>query len=143
MTFNAEQKKKVVRDYIENVINTGNTENIAKYISSDYMEEYNGERFSLGIEGAKNHIKGVRETYPDLELRIDKQLCDGDWVVTCYKMFGTHEGEWMGIKPTFKKVTVFGVNVDRVVDQKIVEHGGAANLLEPLMAIDALKIIDR
>ena len=34
------------------------------------------------------------------------------------------------------------VNIDRVVNGRIVEHGGAANLLEPLLEIGAIRIAD-
>jgi hypothetical protein len=32
-----------------------------------------------------------------------------------------------------------GVNVDRVVDGRIVEHGGAANMLDALLEIGAVR----
>ncbi len=34
-----------------------------------------------------------------------------------------------------------GVNIDRVVDGRIVEHGGAANMLGPLLEIGAIKVV--
>jgi len=37
------------------------------------------------------------------------------------------------MKPTGKTITFTGVNVDRLKDGKIVEHGGAANLMDPLL----------
>ncbi len=143
MSRDQDIRKKVVRDYIEQIINTGNTSRISDYISSDYTEEYNGERYEVGVEGAISHILGVRKTYPDLKLTIDKQICEGDWVATYYVMEGTHEGEWMGIEPTNKKIKIYGVNLDKVTINKIVEHSGAANLLEPLMNIDAIEIKKR
>jgi hypothetical protein len=33
------------------------------------------------------------------------------------------------------------VNVDKVVDGRIVEHGGAANMLEPLLAIGTVRVV--
>ena len=45
------------------------------------------------------------------------------------------------IKPTGKPVAFTGVNVDRVVDGRIVEHGGAANMLMPLLEIGAIKVV--
>ena len=45
------------------------------------------------------------------------------------------------MKPTGKKVTITGVNVDRVVEGLIVEHGGAANMLEALLEIGTIKVI--
>jgi hypothetical protein len=46
----------------------------------------------------------------------------------------------MEIKPTCKKVVTTGVNVDRVIDGKIVEHGGAANLLHSMLDIGAITL---
>lgn len=53
-------------------------------------------------------------------------------------MRGTHRGEWWGIRPTGKAIEVTAVNIDRVVDRRIVEHGGAANLLGPLLNAGAV-----
>ncbi|MBN2031072.1 ester cyclase [bacterium] len=123
-------------------MNTGNVESIEALISEDYTEVFNGKRYDVGIEGAKDHILGVRRTYPDLHLSIERQIAEGEWVATCIKARGTHQGSWMGIKPTGKLVTFTGVNIDRVVDGRIVEHGGAANMLEPLLEIGAVKVVD-
>ncbi len=56
-------------------------------------------------------------------------------------MRGTHRGEWLGISPTGLPVEVSAVNVDRIVDGRIVEHGGAANLLGPLLEIGAIQVV--
>jgi predicted ester cyclase len=63
-----------------------------------------------------------------------------NWVVTRVTMRGTHGGAWQGIQPTGKTVEVTAANIDRVVDGRIVEHGGAANLLGPLLAIGAIQM---
>ena len=54
---------------------------------------------------------------------------------------GTHVGSWLGMKPTGKDVEFTGVNVDKVVEGRIVEHGGAANMLEPLLEIGAVQVV--
>jgi predicted ester cyclase len=133
--------KSIVKNYIEKVINTGDVGLITQFISSDYVEIYNNRRFSIGIEGAIEHIAGVRNTYPDLKLSIDNQIEEGDFVATCYTMRGTHTCSWLGIKPTGKRMEVTGVNIDKIVDNKIVEHSGAANMFEGLLEIGAIKIV--
>jgi hypothetical protein len=78
----------------------------------------------------------VREIYPDLRLTVEQQIAEGEWVATRVTARGTHRGGvWLGMKPTGKSVEITAVNIDRVVDGRIVEHGGAANLLEPMLAI--------
>ena len=116
---------------------------ISNYIHKDYTEVYEGKRLVIGIDGAVKHILGVRNTYPDLKLIVDRQICEGEWIATSYTMSGTQKGEWLGIKPTNKKITVTGVNVDRIVSGKIIEHGGAANLLEPLLNANAIKVVTK
>ncbi|MBN2071639.1 MAG: ester cyclase [Candidatus Krumholzibacteriota bacterium] len=140
MTDVLKRNKRIVHDYIQNVVNTGDVTQISKYISPDYVEIYRNKKHPMGIDGAKEHILGVRRTYPDLKLTIERQIAEGDWVVTQITARGTHKGEWLGIKPTGKLVEYSGVNVDRISDGLIVEHGGAANLLEPLFEIGAIEI---
>ncbi|MCK9262475.1 MAG: ester cyclase [Deltaproteobacteria bacterium] len=139
--MNTEDNKLIVRRFYEEVVNTGNVEIIDEFLSPDYCEVHDGKRLAVGIEGAKAHTIGVRQTYPDLIITIDQQIAEGEWVVSCITARGTHKGEWLGMKPTGKPVTFTGVNVDRVVNGKIVEHGGAANVLGPLLEIGAIKVV--
>ena len=137
----AMENKLIVRKYIEKVINTDNITNIDQFISSDYEEVHEGVRYKIGIQGARDHILGIRKTYPDLHIRIDRQISEGEWVATSITVTGTFKNEWMGMKPTGKKITFTGVNINRVVNGLIVEHGGAANLLGPLLDAGAIETI--
>ena len=135
------ENRLVVRRYIEEVVNTGNVDRIPEFVSPGYVEVYRGTRHSVGLDGARKHVLGVRQTYPDLHLIIDQQIAEGDWVVTLVTAKGTHMGSWLGMEPTGKAVEITAVNVDRVVSGRIVEHGGAANLLEPLLEIGAVRVV--
>ena len=55
---------------------------------------------------------------------------------------GTHQGVWLRMKPNGKRLEMTGVNIDRVVDGLIVEHGVTANLLEPLLEIGAVRFAE-
>lgn len=133
--------KDVVRRFYEDVISQGKVHLLPDLVGEDYTEVWEGERYGVGLEGAREHALGVRQTYPDLQISVDRQIAEGDWVATCITASGTHMGEWIGIAPTGKSVTFTGVNVDRVVDGKIVEHGGAANMLGPLLNIGAVRVV--
>jgi len=137
-----DENKLLVRRYYEEVVNTGDVNQLAEFISPAYVEVHNNTRHPIGLEGAKEHVLGVRETYPDLHLTVEQQIAEGEWVVTCVTARGTHEGVWLGMRPTGEKVEMTAVNIDRVVDGRIVEHSGAANLLEPFLEIGAIRIAD-
>jgi predicted ester cyclase len=136
-----DDNKNLIRRFIEDVINTGNVDKLDEIISPNYVEVHRGTQYPIGIEGAKEHILGVRQTYPDLHLTIEQQIAEGEWVATCITARGTHKGTWLGIKPTGKAVEYTGVNINRVVNDRIVEHGGAANLLETLLEIGAIQVV--
>lgn len=84
------------------------------------------------------HIAATKQTYPDYSMKIIKQYCDGEYVISEFIMEGTHASEWIGIKPTHKKLSFTGVNIDRVINGKIVEHGGAVNTFEALLEADLI-----
>lgn len=136
-----EQNKLLVRRYIEEIVNTGDVTRLADFIASDYVEVYRNVRYPLGRDGATRHVLGVHDVYPDIQVTIEQQIAEGDWVVSRVTARGTHRGEWLGMKPTGKALEFTGVNIDKVVDGRIVEHGGAANMLEPLLQAGAIRVV--
>jgi predicted ester cyclase len=133
------ENKELVRRFIEEVVNTGDVGAMAEYVSADCVETDGKLRVVSGIEGMQQHVLGVRATYADLHLTIERQIAEGEWVVTQITARGMHTGEWLGIAPTGRPVVITGVNVDRIVNGRIVEHGGAANMLDALLEIDAVR----
>lgn len=87
------ENKIIVRKYIEDIINTGKVQDIGNYISPNYEEVHEGVRYNIGIQGAKDHIVGVREAYPDLYLEVDRQISEGEWVATCITVKGTFKNK--------------------------------------------------
>jgi predicted ester cyclase len=136
-----DSNKALVRQYYEEVVNTGYVSVIDRFVSPEYEEVHDNVRYPLGIEGAKEHVLGVRQTYPDIHLTVEQQIEEGEWVVSRVTMRGTHLGEWMGMAPTGEAIEATAVNIDRVVDGRIVEHGGAANLLGPLLKAGAIRVV--
>ncbi len=132
------ENKQTIREYIQKIINTGNVEGIEKFISEDYTEVHNNIREKIGYEEAKRRVLGYRNTYPDFHVTIDQQIAEGDWVATCCTVTGTHLGEWMNLKPTGKKVSYSGVVIDKLLDGRIVEHGGAVNLFDTLYELGVI-----
>lgn len=137
----SEANKALVRRYYETVVSAGQLDELPRYLTADYTEVHDGRRHLLGLAGAREHIVGVRRTYPDLRLEVQQQIAEGEWVVSTVRMRGTHRGEWLGMRPTGLPVEATAVNVDRVVAGRICEHGGAANLLGPLLGIGAIAVV--
>jgi len=71
-----------------------------------------------GPEEYKQSFSMILTAFPDLHFTIEDQLAEGDKVVTRYRWSGTHKGEFMGIPPTSKQVTVTGISISHWVDDK-------------------------
>lgn len=121
-----------IKYFYETIISENKIERMAEFISPECCVKMGKKLIPVGIEGMKEHIKATKQTYPDYRMKIIKQFCDGDYVISEFIMEGTHKGEWIGIKPTGKRLVFTGVNIDKVIDGLIVEHGGAVNTFETL-----------
>ncbi len=128
-----------VKYFYEHITSNHLLHELPEYISDDCTVRIGEEVIPVGIEGMKQHMQDVRKTYPDLKMTITRQYIDGDMIISEFLMEGTHQGEWLGMKPTGKKLRMTGVDIDKVVDGKIVEHGGAVNTFEALFHAEIIK----
>ena len=131
--------KEKIKYFCEVVTSNGLIDEVVNYVSKDCTTRVGEKTFYVGIEGMKEHISAVRQTYSDLKMTVIRQYSDGDHIISEFIAEGTHKGEWLGMKPTGKKLTFTGVDVDRIVDGKIVEHSSAMNTFETLFEEGIIK----
>lgn len=77
-------------------------------------------------EGSSEHppiddIKNFLSVFPDAEMRIDDIFASEDKAVYRWTGTGTHQGEFLGIAPTGKRVTIQGITIARVENGQVVE----------------------
>ncbi|NOY53856.1 MAG: ester cyclase [Deltaproteobacteria bacterium] len=135
-----EKNKEIVRQFIETVINNREESQADQFISPDYIDHNSKSEKPIGIDGLIQHIHAVRSTYPDLKIIVHDQVAEDDMVVSRISITGTHEGNWLRMKPTHKQVAIDAVNINRIKNGLIVEHWGVANTLEALLDIGAIKL---
>lgn len=63
----------------------------------------------------------IRTGLPDLSRTIEVQVGQDEMVATRFVDEGTHLGELFGSAPTGRRIRVVGINIERVVDGRIVE----------------------
>ena len=121
-----------IKYFYETIISENQIERMEEFVSPGCCVKIGEKLIPVGIDGMKEHIQATKQTYPDYRMKITKQFCDGDYVISEFIMEGTHKGEWIGIKPTGKRLVFTGVDIDKVIDGLIVEHSGAVNTFETL-----------
>lgn len=67
-------------------------------------------------------MQAIRDGFPDLNYTIQNIVVAEDQVSVHVLMTGTHTGYLFGIPPTGKVVSVDQMQIERIVNGKIVEH---------------------
>ena len=76
----------------------------------------------FGPEEMKGTVRMVTAAFPDNRHEVQDVFAEGDQVMARVKLTGTHEGEFMGIPPTGRRIEVNEIHVYRLRDGKAVEH---------------------
>lgn len=122
--------KEIIKYFYEVVVSENLLDELPQYISENCVKRDGKDEIFIGIKGMKEHLMAVKNTYPDYTIEIIRQFEDSDTVISEFVMRGTHKGEFIGITPTNKVIEMNGVDIDRIVNGKIVEHGGAVNTFD-------------
>ena len=122
--------KDIVKHYYEVIVSKNLLDDLPLYISENCVMRVGENEYSIGAEGMRQHLVAVKKTYPDYKMKVIRQYVDGDYVISEFVMRGTHKGDFLGIAPTNKVLEITGVDIDKVIDGKIVEHGGATTTFE-------------
>src|SRR5262249_6394986 len=79
------------------------------------------EPVQRGPQAIREHVAGWLMSFPDLRFTIEQMIAEGDRVVSQLVMEGTHQGTWMGIWPTGKKLQIRMIVIHRIANSKIAE----------------------
>lgn len=118
--------QEIVRRFVEELWNARRLE-VADEIFADDCVTHQlrsgvlDEPVRRGPREMKEHLSGWLKSFPDLRFHLEQMIAEGDRVVSLLVMEGTHQGSWMGISPTGKRVQIRMITIHRIANDKIVE----------------------
>src|SRR5438034_9048441 len=133
-----EANKAVVRRFVDEVMNQGKVDVIDEIVTADYVEHQTAPGTPATRDGLKQMMTNFRQAFPDLHVTLDDTIAEGDKVVMRTTMHGTQKGEFMGIAPTNKEVTISGIDIVRFQGGKAVEHWGNQDDLGMMQQLGAV-----
>jgi len=133
-----EQNKSIVRRFWEEVFNGRKLTLIDELFTTDWVYHGVAGRKLYGQEGLKQFLTMYYHAFPDIQVKIENLIAEGDKVVSHVISRGTHKGELMGIAPTGKQVTVPAICISRFAGDKIVEDWEIIDLLGMLQQLDVI-----
>ncbi len=116
-----EQNKAIVRKYGE-LMNAQDIEGALAHFGPGFVDHAVRPGTPPGIEGARMFFNMLFTAFPDLHGTIEDIIAEGDKVVDRMTCEGTHQGVFMGAPPTGKRVKWSFIDINRIVDGKVVEH---------------------
>lgn len=132
--MSTEENKSLVRRFFEEGPSKGNM---------SAANELLAENFTLhvplpaapGIQGISDVVTACRSAFEHLSVTVEDMVAEGDKVAARFTARGVHKGEFMGLPPTGKPITMTGIEIFRIENDKIAELWGEANLLGLMMQL--------
>ena len=83
---------------------------------------------STGPQAFRDYYAAIRTAVPDATYEVDDLIAEGDRVVVRWRLLGTHEGEFGGIAPSGRAITLDGIAIYRVAHGKLMERWVVSDL---------------
>jgi steroid delta-isomerase-like uncharacterized protein len=129
-TQHESENRELIRDLVTEVWNRRNYDRISELIHAEYvLHEASSPLETRGIDGFTKRTEMFHTAFPDLELRIEDLLMDGDRVVLRWTAQGTHEGNLLGIPATGATMMVPGMTIYQIEDGSVRESWEVSDML--------------
>jgi len=115
-----EGNKAVVRRVFHEILSHGNYEVASEIYAPDFVNHTATKDVALEEDQAAS--RGWRAAFPDLNMTIEKEIAEGEFVTVLWKGHGTNTGTGNGLNATGKTADGRGISIFRVVDGKIKEE---------------------
>lgn len=129
--------KEIATEAITEMFFKRNPEAVDTYVIEDYVQHQPG--LPNGRKPFKAYLQSLFKAFPDYKGEIENVVADGELVSFHFKWEGTHKGEFLGVKPTGKKITRRTADVLRIKNGLIVEHWGIVDQVDMMKDLGILK----
>ena len=136
--MSVEQNKSLARRWLEEVWGKGDMATVDELAGPDFVWHWAPPGLASDLEGYKRFMRMDFEAFDDVSSVADDVVAEGDKVVGRWTWSGTHKGEFMGVAPTGKRVTLTGICINRIADGKIVEEWGEMDMLGMMQQLGAV-----
>lgn len=120
--MNLDAMKALVRRHDDDIINQHDLSALERDLAADAIDHAAAPNARPGIEGARDWLTSIIAAFPDVRATIEDIVAEGDRVVIRKVWTGTHDGPFMGVAPTGKKIRFEGIVIWRIEDGKLAER---------------------
>ena len=137
--MSTEQNKALARQLVEELLNRGNMSAIDDLFAPDFVEhEELPPEIPPGREAPKLLFTMLRSAFPDFKATIEHLIAEGDMVVLHMTWTGTQKGEFMGVPPTGKSISIDVIDIIRIAEGQFVEHWGVMDQMAMMQQLGVI-----
>ncbi len=122
--------RKLVWEHYEQLINRKNLAAAELHLASDFIDHAAPPGTPRGPDAARQALTRLHNALPDVWVRLEDIVSDGDRVAVRVVWRGTHLGSFLGRPPTGRKVTIHGMVFWRVANGRLAERWANIDLRE-------------
>jgi steroid delta-isomerase-like uncharacterized protein len=137
-SMSTEENKALVRRFVDEVQSGGNIDAIDELCSPEFVNHSAPPGMPSNCEGVKQVTAMFRRAFPDSYFTVEEMVAEGDKVATRKSFRGTHQGEFMGIPPTGRQVSIGLIDIVRINDRQVVEHWSMGDNLGMLQQLGVI-----
>lgn len=125
--------------HLYDLINAGDIDGFGRQLADDFAEREPLPGFPPTKAGAVGYFKMLVAAFPDLRMTPVDVIVGGDKAVARAQVTGTHQGAFMGMPATGRRVDVPLIDIIRFdADGRACEHWGIVDQLTMMQQLGAI-----
>ena len=133
-----DENKDLIRRCFNELLNEKNLKALDKYCAENFRDHNPAAGVDQGgIAAAREGFERLFRGLPDVQGKIEDIYAEGDRVFVRSIYTGTHEGDLMGLRPSWKPLRMEVWHLFRVEDGKIADHRAQSDSLMLLRQVAA------
>lgn len=129
--------KSLVRHFYD-AVGAGNLSVIDELVADDFVDREAFPGLEPNKEGVKQFFAMLRSAFPDLRMEVREMLADDDLVSVRVIATGTHEGDFMGMSSSGRRIEVQVFDILRIRDGQVTEHWGLMDAMTMMQQLGGM-----
>jgi steroid delta-isomerase-like uncharacterized protein len=115
----SDKNKARIAEFLDRVLSSGEISATGEYFHTDMVEEVPFPGQGPGLAGLKETLAALRTAFPDMRWIVQEQIAEDTRVLTRFVWEGTQRGDFLGMPPTNRAVSVWGMVIDQFEGSKV------------------------
>jgi steroid delta-isomerase-like uncharacterized protein len=124
---------------LTDLANSDDLDKMDELVSDDFVYRSSGYPELHGPEGWKEIVREFRRAFPDMHITSNTLVAEGDLVVHHYTVSGTHRGEFYGIAPTGRQVSIDTLALVRIANGKMTSNFEITDNLDVMQQLGVIE----